>query len=112
MSKPTLFKCALCGAKAISPTDDLPLMVRNKVSSRLEEQRCACGGAFQPAAPFFVVKHGDLSKIQIICTPCHTPFRRVSPSRFSCTSCNAVGHIVELEIWFESDQVKISYESN
>lgn len=109
---PTEFICR-CGSKVMSPTNEVPLTKRDKVSSRMVEWKCPCGGAFNAARPLKVIPIHDIAKMRIHCRPCKVSFRRVVTSRFSCTCCSETAVIHEKALWlFATADVSVDYEQS
>ena len=82
---------------------------RDRATNKLVEQKCSCSGTYTPVGPLMIVKYDDLAKIRFLCKPCNTSFRRVSPARFVCSSCNLPG-LVDIEsksVWFHNGNITV-----
>lgn len=112
MAKPAVpseYTCR-CGSRVMSETDVMPLTRRDRDTKRVVPHLCSCGGAFQLKGPLQVVPIVSLPKIQITCKKCRVPYRKVTPHRFSCTSCSDAALVHEKSLWlFPSAQVSIDY---
>lgn len=102
MNTPTLYHCQSCRSTAMSPTGDSVLMKHDKETGKNVIQNCTCGGKFTPSGNLFVFKLlQPVDKLKIHCNPCKKYYRKVSPSRVVCPSCNDVGFVRGVELWFK-----------
>ena len=115
MINPTVYTCSnKCGARVMSHLNGEPLMRHDRTQGRLVEQKCTCGGTYKAAGPLDVVGFSDLTRLQIHCKSCKVAFKRITPSRFSCSGCSEVALVHEKSLFLfpgVSRKVTIDYKT-
>lgn len=99
---PTLYTCKDKGDSfALSATNDPVLKRKDPVTGKMIEQFCGCGSTMAKGLPLQVVPFKSLDTVQVRCVPCNLPYKKISAARMVCPSCNAMGLVNGLTLWFK-----------